>query len=160
MAYPAITNLPTAQKPAGIKKVYIRNGSQKWQSMGFIRNGELKFTPYTTENVYKKNLHINSYTVEAKFEMLQTGVEEIELLPTIIGGIAGVGNDFLFQLTDAAAVPTGGAAATEGWVVLSASQVKPTAKFVADGMPSTNQFIEISVKGTLIPSAIVAAIKA
>jgi len=159
MAYANITNILSAQKPAGIKKVYIRNASEKWQTLGQIRNGSLMVTPYTTNNTYQNNLHINSYTFEAKFEMLQTLTIELEALPNILTGISGVANDFLFYMTDVDSIPTS-ATVTAGWVIVTASQVRPTAKYVSDGNPSTDQFVEIVVRGTLLGSAVAAAVKA
>lgn len=160
MAYPNITNVGTGQKPVGIKKVYIKNGAELWQTMGQIRNGSLTIVPNKTENTYKKNIHINSYLFEAKFEMLQTSVTAVELLPAILGGVAGVKNDFLFQLTDSASIPPTTPSATIGWVTVSASQVGVTAKYIVDGNTSTNQRIEITVKGTLFASAMDACVKA
>jgi len=160
MAYPAITNVLTAQKPAGIKKVYVKNAAELWQTFGLIRNGELKITPYQTNDTYQRNLTINSYTFEAKFEMLQTALTEIELLPSITDGVAGVGNNFLFQLTDSAAIPTTTPAQTTGWVTVTPSQVKATVKYMSDGNPSTNQFIEVTVKGSLKASEIDACVQA
>lgn len=159
MAYPAITNLPTAQKPAGIKKVYIKNAAELWQTMGQIRNGSLTIVPNKTENTYKKNLYIGSFAFEAKFEMLQTSTAAIELIPSIVNGVAGVKNNFLFQLTDSGAIPSS-AGVTAGWVTVTPAQAYATARYVCDGNPSTNQFIEITVKGTILSSALDAAIKA
>jgi hypothetical protein len=160
MAYPNITNVLTAQKPAGIKKVYIRNASEKWQYLGQIRNGELKFTPYSTNNTYQRNLYSSAFAFEAKFELIQTIAAEVETLVTIANGVAGVANDFLFELVDAAAIPTAGAAATTGWVVVSAEQVGCKTRFVSDGNPSTVQFMEVMVKGSIVNSAMNAAVKA
>lgn len=159
MAYPAITNLPSAQKPAGIKKVYIKNAAELWQTMGQIRNGSLTIIPNKTENTYKKNLYTGSFAFEAKFEMLQTSATVLELLPSIVNGVAGVKNNFLFQLTDSGSIPSS-AGVTAGWVTVSPSQAYPTARYVADGNPSSNQFIEITVKGTILGSALDACVKA
>jgi len=153
MAYPAINTAITYQRPQAIKKVFIKTGSEKWQTLGQIRNGELKVTPYSTKNTYQQNLHIGSFTFEAKFEMLQTATAEVELIDSIIDG----SNSFLFQLTDAGAITTG---ATEGWVTVSNTQIGVKARLVSDGTPDTNQFIEVMIKGSLKNSEIDAALKA
>jgi hypothetical protein len=157
--YPNLTNLLSGQSPVGIKKVYIKNGSESWQTMGNIRNGELKITPNKTNDTYQRNLPITTYKFEAKFEMLQTSVTALELIPNIVNGVAGVANSYLFQLTDAGAIPSS-ATATAGWVTVSSAQVKAQAKFVSDGLPSTNQFIEVQVIGTILSTALDACVKA
>lgn len=153
MAYSAVNTAIQYQRPQAIKKVFIKTGSEKWQTMGQIRNGELKMTPYSTKNTYQQNLHIGSFTFEAKFELLQTAVGEVELIDSIIDG----SNSFLFQLTDAGAITTG---ATEGWVTVSNTQVGVKARLVSEGSPDTNQFIEIMIKGSLKNSELDAALKA
>jgi len=155
MAFPSLSTALSNQRPAGIKKVYVKTGSETWQTLGNIRNGELKLTPYNTEDTYKRNLNIDSYTVEAKFEMIQTSVAELEKIDTLVDGSI----DWLFQFTDSAAIPTS-ATATEGWFILQDTQVGSKARYVVDGNPSSVQFVEVMVKGTLIASTIDAAVKA
>lgn len=148
MAYPSLTAASVAnQKAAGISKLYIKGSSDtNWQSLGYIRNGELKVSPYSTEDTYKRN-HSHAFTIEAKVELLQTALAEVELIPTLVAGT----NSFLFKLTDAEAIPAS-AAQTFGWVYLTSSQVGVSAKFQSDGNPSTNQFIELVIKGSVTGS--------
>lgn len=155
MAYPALTSALSAHRAASIKRVWIKTGSEKWQSLGGLRNGELRVSPYTTEDTYKRNLVIDAFTIEAKFELLQTALLEVEKIDSIVYGT----NDFLFELTDAGAIP-GLSTATEGWVVVTSTQVGAKARYVSDGNPSTNQFIEVMIKGTLKSSELDAALKA
>lgn len=160
MAYPNITPLLTSIKPAGIKKVYIRNGAELWQTLGNIRKGELKFSPVQTNNTLGQNLSTAEMLVEAKFELLQTAVLELENLDDILLGVSGVANDFMFQLVDAAAPPATAEAVTYGWVQLLGTQVGVKAKYVASGNPSEYQFIEVMISGVIPSSAYDAAIKA
>lgn len=157
MAYPSLTSAVSGQKSAGIQKVYVKTGSELWQSLGFIRNGELKVTPYSTEDTYKRNRPNNAYTIEAKVELLQTALLEVELIDNLVDGT----NSFLFKLSDAAAIPST-AAVTVGWVVLTSSQVGVSAKYQSDGNPSTNQFIELTIKGSVLGTSVIldAALKA
>lgn len=154
MAFPSLTATNAAQRAASIVKAYVKTASEKYQTLGFIRNGELKITPYTTNDARQRNLTIDAYTVEAKFEMLQTAVLELEKVDSLCDGAT----DWLFKLTDAATVTT--SAAYEGWIVLTDAQVGTKARYVSDGNPSTNQFIEVMIKGTLIASTLDAAVKA
>lgn len=153
MAYPALSTTIASQRPAAIRRIFIKTGSEKWQSLGLIRNAELKVTPYTTNNTYMKNLSIQSYLFETKAELLQTSTSELELLDSIMDG----SNSFLFQLTDAGAISTG---ATEGWVTVSNTQIGVAAKFITDTDPSKGQYIELNIKGTLKGSELDAALKA
>jgi len=155
MAFPALSTALSTQRPAGVKKVYIKTGSEKWQTLGNIRNGEVKLSPYVTNDTYQRNLSIDSYTFEAKFEMLQTAVGELEKIDAICDG----SNSFLFQLTDAGSIPTS-VGVTEGWVIVSNTQVGVKAKYVTDGNPSSNQYVEIMIKGSLSSSEVDACVKA
>jgi len=153
MAYSALSVTTSAQRPAAIKKVFVKTGSEKWQSLGQIRKGELKVVPYTTKNTYQQNLLIGSYTFEAKFEMLQTALAEVELIDSLADG----SNSFLFQLTDAGAITSG---ATEGWVTVSSTQIGVKPRFVAEGDASSNQFTEMLITGIIKGSEIDAVVKA
>lgn len=153
MAYSALSTALTAQRPASIVKAYVKTAAEKYQTLGFIRNGELKLTPYTTNDTRQRNLTIDSYTVEAKFELLQTATGELELIDSLCDGTT----DWLFKFTDAVA-PAG--AATEGWFVLTDSQVGTKARYVNDGNPSNSQYVEVMIKGSIIASAVDAAVKA
>ena len=154
MAYPSISTAISAQRAASIVKAYIKTGSEKYQNIGFIRNGELKVTPYSTVDTRQRNMATDAYTFEAKFEMLQTKLEELELIDSIVNGAS----DWLFKLTDAATVTT--SAAYEGWVAVTDTQVGTKARYVCDGNPNNTQFVEIMVKGTLVKTALDAALKA
>jgi hypothetical protein len=154
MAFPSLSTALSNQRSAGISKVYVKTGAEKYQSLGFIRNGELKITPNATDDTYKRNLTIDSYTVEAKFEMLQTAVLELEKLDSLLDGSVS----WLFKLTDAATVTTN--AAYEGWIVVSNTQVGGKARYSCEGNPSNSQFVEVMLKGTLVASSLDAAVKA
>lgn len=152
MAYPNINNLLSNAKPATIKRVFVKNATEKWQYLGQIRNGELKVMPYVTENTVKNNLHINSFSFEAKFELLQTAVAEMDILASLFGGVSGVANDFLLELAErSGAFPTT-STATAGFIQVSGTSVRPKGKYVADGNPSTNQFVEVTLMGTIFSS--------
>ena len=155
MAYPSISTGISGQKSAGISKLYIKPASgETWQSLGLIRNGELKVTPYSTEDTYKRN-YVHAFTIEAKVELMQTSVAEVELIDSIVNG----SNNFLFKLSDAAAIPSS-AAVTTGWVILTSSQVGVSAKYQCDGNPSSTQFIELMIKGSIIGTSLDAILKA
>jgi hypothetical protein len=153
MGYPAISTAISAQRAAGILKAYIKTGSEKWQSLGHIRNGEMKLTPNSGNDAARKNLAADSYIFEAKFEIMQTAILEIEKMDSICDG----SNSFLFKLTDAGTISSG---ATEGWFTVSNSQVGAKARYVCDGNPSSQQFIEVMLKGTILKTAVDAAAKA
>jgi hypothetical protein len=154
MAFPSLSTALSNQRVASIVKAYVKTAAEVYQTVGFIRNGELKITPYSTNDTKQRNLGIDSYTFEAKFEMLQTAVGELELIDSLVDG----SSDWLFKLSDAATVTS--STAYEGWVVVTDSQVGTKARYVTDGNPSTSQFIEVMIKGTLLASTMDAAVKA
>lgn len=157
MAFPTIATPDNSFiRASGFKSVYARPSGGLYQTLGAIKDGELEFKNADDMTDEGKNVsHAVLFT--AKCKMLQASLTEIELLDVITDGT----NAFLFKLSDAAAIPTVGAAATEGWVVLSAAQVgSPKAKIVADGTPANNRYIELEWKGSLLLSELDAAVKA
>lgn len=156
MAYPALTNTIASGRPVGIKRVFARNGdSEKWQSLGEIRNGEFTLAPIETNNTYGMNLASTAYNFTGKFEMLQTKFTEVEALATLVNGAI----DFLFQLTDAGAVPSS-TGVTEGWMELSNTQVGVHPTYRSEGGIDTHQISEINLLGTIKKSDLDACVKA
>lgn len=145
----------SAQRATGIKKVYIKTGSETWQTLGGIRNGLLKVTPETSNDAAQNNLAVGSYLLESKFELLQTSVAEMEKIDSILDGT----NSFLFQLTDAVAI-TASSVASEGWATVSNSQIGVKARYVSENDPSGNQYIEIMIQGSLLSTELDTALKA
>ena len=157
MAFPTIaTPSNTFRVPAAINALYIRPASEKYQTLGAIRDGELMIEDYVQADSKKKNKAIGSKSVTAKVTMMQCSLTELELIDSLIAGTAS----FLFRLADAAAVPTGGAAATEGWVLLTSSQVGVKPKIVMTGDTDTPAVIQLEFAGSIQNSAVDAAIKA
>lgn len=156
MAYPALTNTIASGRPVGIKRVFARNGdSEKWQSLGEIRNGEFTLMPIETVNTYKWNLSSTAYNFTGKFDLLQTLPIEVEALANLVNGAI----DFLLQLTDAGAIPAS-TGVTEGWIELSNSQVGVHPTFKAEGDINTHQFSEINLVGTIKKADLDACVKA
>ena len=155
MAFPSISSSVAYHRPAGFKAVFCRPSGELYQTIGAISDGTLKFSEYRVTDQRGRN---KSFAVEftASCKMLQASLVELELLDTLALGT----NAWLFQLTDAAAIPTGGAAATEGWVVLSAEQVGMKPKIVLSGDASNNTYIELQWRGSLKWSEMDAAVKA
>jgi hypothetical protein len=150
--YPALTALLSGQYPALIKKVYVKNTTELWQTLGQISDGELSLELSTTDNTRKLNLTTNSVIFNAKFKIMQTAVLEVEALPALLGGQSGVANDWLFELADAVSL-TGDDTASAGWVYVTADQVGAKGRFVSDGLPSTNQYMEIEISGSIYASS-------
>lgn len=153
MAYPAISALISTQVAAVVKKVFIKTGSEKWQYLGQMQNGEIKITPYVTNNTMQQNLGIGSFTFEAKFDLLQTLLGELELIDSMLDG----SNSFLFQLADAGAISSG---VTAGWFTVSNTQIGVKATYTAGDGAAKQQFTNIMIKGTLKSSELDAAVKA
>jgi len=142
---PITSTLVSSQYPSGIKKAYIKTGSEKWQNLGQIRNGELKVTPEKSNNTFQNNLALGAYLFEAKFEMLQTALLELEKIDSLIDGT----NSFLFQLTDAVAIPSV-SSLCQGWSSVSSSQIGVKPKYISENDPQSNQFVEILIKGSIL----------
>jgi hypothetical protein len=79
--------------------------------------------------------------------MKQCSLVELELLDSLCNGT----NDFLFKLSDAAAVTTSQAYA--GWIHVTAAQVGVKAKVVADGTPENNRVVELEWQGSILSSS-------
>lgn len=158
MAFPTIaTPLNAYRVPAAIQSIYVRPSGELYQTLGAIQGGEIVFDDYEQEDSLGKNKVLQSMSVTAKATMLQCSVTEIELLDTLIAGTSS----FLFKMADAAAIPTGGAAATEGWVLLSSSQVGlKRVKIDLSGDVESPAKIELEFSGSLQYSAVDAAVKA
>lgn len=157
MAFPTIaTPANTNRIAASIFAIYIRPSGEKYQTLGAIRGGEIVIEDYTQVDSKKRNKAIQSKTVSAKVTMMQASLTEIELLDTLVDGT----NSFLFKLADAAAIPTGGAAATAGWMVFSSSQIGVKPKIVLSGDTETPAEIQLEFAGSLQFSEVDAAVKA
>lgn len=153
MAFPSITVSNAYHRPAAFRAVYAKAPAKVFQTLGSISGGELKFTNFAEADSQGRNkAHAIGFT--AKCKMKQASLIELELLDTLQNGT----NDFLFQLSDAAAVPDT-AAATEGWVGLTSAQVNVKAKPILDGTPENNRVIELEWSGSLLLSELDAAVK-
>jgi hypothetical protein len=146
MAFTNFTGTVANITPAAFMAVYIKTGSEKWQTLGAISSGVLNINQFSAADSLTRNKAINSIGFSAKCNMMQCSVVEMELLDNICAG----SNSFLFKLTDAATVST--SAAYAGWVYVTNSQVGVKAKVVADGTPEDNRHIELEWQGTIYNS--------
>jgi len=147
MSYPAFTGGVANIRPAAFVAVYIKTGSEKWQTLGSIAEGVLNVKDFSAPDSLTRNKAINSYDFSAKCKMMQCALTELELLDSICNGT----NSFLFKLSDAVAI-TGSPVASAGWVEVSSSQVGVKAKVVADGTPEDNRVIELEWQGSIYKS--------
>ena len=157
MAFPVIATPSLAyHRPATFQYVYARPTSELYQTLGAVKDAQLKFAEYKDEDSLGKNKsHAFEFTAQCK--LMQASLTSIELMDTICGGTCA----FLFKMSDAAAIPTVGAAATEGWTLLTAAQIgAPKATLVYDGMPQNIGYILLEWRGALLKSEIDAAVKA
>lgn len=155
MPFPTIAAGSNANiRPAAIQYVYIRPSGELYQTLGAIQNGELMFSTDETEDSLKKN-KAYAWKFTAKATMLQASLTAHELIDTITNGTSS----FLFRLMDSGAIPTV-AAVTEGWVLLTSSQVGVKAKLVVGNSMDDNVKIELEWSGSLLVSEVDAAIKA
>lgn len=155
MAFPSISSAITQHRPASFKAVYCRPASDKYQTIGAISDGTIEFSEYEVTDSQGRNKAF-AFKVTGSCKMLQASLTEIELMDTLAAGT----NAWLFKLSDAAAVPTAGAAATEGWILLSSAQVGCKPKLVMSGDFRNNTYIELQFQGSLLWSEMDAAIKA
>ena len=159
MAFETIATATNAKRvPASIQSVYIRPSGELYQTLGAIQEGcEIVLEDYVQNDSQGKNKSIQAKSVYAKIRMMQCSLTEIELLDTMIDGTSA----FLFKMVDAAAIPTGGAAATEGWWLFSSTQIGiSSVKVDLSGDSEKNAFIEIEFKGSLQDASLTAALKA
>lgn len=155
MAFPTIAAFSNANvKSAGFKAVFARPTAENYQTLGAISDANLKFESLMVKDSQGKN-KTYAWKFTAKATMMQAALIEQELIDTAILGT----NGYLFQLIDAAAIPTV-AAVTEGWILLTSAQVGCKAKLVIPANPETNLKIELEWSGTLLASEIAAAVKA
>lgn len=146
MAFTNFTGTVSNITPAAFMGVYIKTGTEKWQTLGAIADGVLNINQFSSPDSLTRNKAINSIGFSAKCKMMQCSVVELELLDNICDG----SNSFLFKLADAATVA--GSAAYAGWVYVTNSQVGVKAKVVADGTPENNRHIELEWQGTIYNS--------
>lgn len=158
MAFPTVTTpSPANINPAAFVAVYAADSTtNKWQTLGSISAGVLNIQDFTAPDSLNRNKTNGAFKFTAKCNMKQCSLTELELLDSITDGT----NAFLFKLANAAAIPTTGAAATAGWVKVTAAQVGVKAKPVFDGTPENEAHIELDWQGTAILSAKDAMIKA
>jgi hypothetical protein len=135
--------------------VYAKPSGGKWQTLGSISNASFELNTHTVRDSKGRNKGFAaSWT--AKCEMNQCSLTELELMDDLNDGT----NAFLFQAFDAAAIPTGGAAATVGWFTVTAAQVGCKAKPILSGDPDVNRKIELEWQGSFIFTSIDAIVKA
>lgn len=158
MAFPTVTTASPANiKPAAFQAVFIADASTgKYQTLGSISGGVMNIKDFSSPDSLGRNKTNGAFEFTAKCNMKQCSLTELELLDSICDGT----NAFLFKLSDAAAIPTAGAAATIGWVKVTAAQVGVKAKVICDGTPEQDRHIELEWRGTAILSAKDAMVKA
>lgn len=153
MAFPSITGSTANHFPTGFQAIYIRPSGEKYQTLGDIADAEIHFPDAEVINSMGKNRAIQSVNFTAKCKMLQASLVEMELIDSMVNG----SNAFLFKAPDAGAVTTG---ATAGWFLVSAAQANCRAKLIASGTPDTNRYIELEWSGSILLTALGAALKA
>lgn len=148
MAFPTVTTpSPANARPASIVAIFAADAStNKWQTLGSISGGILQTPDYTELDSVGRNKSHGTFEFIAKCNMKQCSLTELELIDSICDGT----NAFLFKLADAAAIPTGGATATTGWMKVTAAQVSPKFRIVAGGTPENNRIIELDFHGTAL----------
>ncbi len=158
MSFPVVTTAsPGNIYPCGIVAVYAADASTgKWQTLGAISGGVIDVEDFSTMDSLNRNKSNGAFKFTASATMLQASLTELELLDSITDGT----NAFLFKLPDAGAIPTSGAAATTGWMEVTAAQVGVKAKIVGDGTPENTFRIELEWQGTAILSAKDVVVKA
>jgi hypothetical protein len=151
MAIPSIT--PTASKPGTFHAVYARPSGGKFQTLGGIIGGTINTPNFEQMDSMNRNRAF-AVEVSAKCQMQQASLIELELLDSL----CAAGIDFLFKLSDAAAIPSV-EAVTEGWMLLTAAQVGIKPDVVIDGNISTTRKISLDWLGSLTMAEYAAAIK-
>jgi hypothetical protein len=147
MPFPAFTGGVANINPAVFLSVYIKTGSEKWQTLGAIAQGVLNVEDFNSPDSLTRNLAIGSLDFTAKCRMMQSSNTELDLIDSICNG----SNSFLFKLADAVAITTG-SVASAGWVYVTNAQVGCTSNLMADGTPEDNRYIELSFQGTILRS--------
>ena len=158
MTMPAVTSQSNDNIfPSTFKAVYVRESGGKWQTLGSIYDTELDDETFTKNDSRRRPRGQGASKITAKCKMMQASITELELLPTLCNGA----NDFLFQLIESEAIPVTTPAATTGWVLVTAAQIKAVhARFVADGDESDEQYIELDWQGAALDSELDAMLKA
>lgn len=157
MAFPTIDTPSLAyHRPASFQYVYARPSGGLYQTLGAVKEATLKLAEYKDTDSLGKN---KSFAVEftASCKLKQSSLTTLELLDAITAGTVS----FLFKMQDAGAIPTGAAAATEGWVLVTAAQIgAPKWTVVYDGTPQDECYILMEWQGSLLKSEVDAAVKA
>lgn len=149
MAFPTIdTPSPSKHRTGTFQYVYIKPSGEKWQTLGAISQASFELMNHTVRDSLGKN-KAYAFGFTAKCQMDQCSLTEIELQDSLNNGT----NDFLFKMFDAAAIPTAGAAATEGWMKVTSSQVGCKSRIIASGDTDVNRKIELEWQGSVVFSA-------
>jgi hypothetical protein len=158
MAYSTIGTLTNANRIAAtVHAVFIRPSGELYQTLGVIKEGtDIVLEDYAENDSDGRNKSINSKSIKATITMMQCSLTEAELLATMCDGTSS----FLFKMDDAEAIPTGGAAATAGWWVFSSTQIGVKPKVDLSGDAEKSAFITLEFFGSILNSALDAALKA
>jgi len=156
MPYTITTPANSNIRPASFVAAYVQPSGGKYQTLGAIKDASLEIMDYESNDSIGRNKINNASSFKASFKMMQTSITELELLDTLCGGT----NAFLFKMSDAAAVPSGGAAATEGWVLVTAAMANAKATVDYSGDPKNDAFIQVEIEGTFLNSSKDAVVKA
>lgn len=157
MAFPTIATASLAyQRPASFQYVYVRPSGELYQTLGALQDAQLMFEEYVEQDSLGKNKSF-AYEFTASCKLMQAGLTVLELLDSLSAG----GHSFLFKMHDAASIPTGGSAATEGWILLTAAQIgAPKCTIMYDGPANQKVYVLVEWRGSLLRSEIDAAVKA
>ena len=132
------------QKVAAIRKVYVRIGTDKWQSLGVIGEGAtFSVSGATNPDAVSRN---RGTTIDLKLtaKLMQTSTVEMWGMAALCVGVGGVLPDFLIVQADA---DTSGY--TIGYALLLGTQVRATAKLVIPPSAKTNRYIELTLTGNI-----------
>jgi len=146
MAFPTVVGGAASIRAGSFRAIFIRAQGEKWQTLGSISGSDMDLPDFTSPDSLDRNKSNGAFQFNAKCNMKQASLTEFNLIQTICSGT----NDFLFQLSDSAAIPTGTPAATEGWLLVLATQVGVKGKYVGDGTPKDDTRIELQFQGTAL----------
>jgi hypothetical protein len=156
MPFPTIaTPSVDYERPSTFTDLFIRPAGEKYQTLGDLSDCELQITNFGKNNSRGMNRSNGASGFTAKCRMKQCALTEQELLYTLRNGT----NAFLFKMADAGAIPTS-PAVTEGWILVSASQVGVHATVDLSGDPESDGSILLEFAGSIPNSAYAAAVKA
>ena len=156
MPYTIATPSNAYHRPSSFSAVFVKPSGGKYQTLGAIRDASLSITDYESLDSVGRNKINNASSFKASFKMMQASLTELELLDTITDGT----NDFIFKMADAAAIPTAGAVATEGWVLVTSTMVNARVMVDYSGDPQSNAFIQVDVEGSFLNTSKDAVVKA